>query len=384
MIRVALRAAVLPAMVLISGASAASIAVRSPPGCSGAGMAVDGEFDQAGFSACSVDGDGTIDLHIRPETEPINPSPWYAARLTQAAPASRRVRLNYVGAGHRYQPWFSRDGRHWQRLTVATPTDAAERVAVDLPVFAGRAFVAAQPLVPLADVMDRWSRLVADGRVEALAGGTSVNGRTVPLYRIGPANAPRLHVIAARQHPPETTGAGAFDAFSAFVIDWVSRRSCPSDAIVFAPIVNPDGIARGHWRTNAGLIDLNRDWGRFTQPETRALGSVMHDLARSSTIVSVFDFHSTRMGAIYVSRSADARTAAFAADVARQTGLAVIETRSAGAETLKSWSENRFGSESFTVELADSASPQEAATVGTAIAERFVRHYVCADNGVSP
>ncbi|HBQ61210.1 MAG TPA: hypothetical protein DD671_16725, partial [Balneolaceae bacterium] len=29
------------------------------------------------------------------------------------------------------------------------------------------------------------------------------------------------------------------------------------------PLLNPDGADMGHWRHNAGGIDLNRDWENF-------------------------------------------------------------------------------------------------------------------------
>jgi hypothetical protein len=351
--------------------------------CEGQDIAVDGAFEGAAFAACTVGADGTVTLEIRPETEPINPSPWYSARLTQSFPAVRRVELSYQAAGHRYQPWFSIDQQHWIRLTVETVGDAPDRVSVALPAFSGSAFLSAQPLMSLAAVTEQWRSRQAEGLVVSLAGATSTAGRAVPLFRAGPADAARVHVMATRQHPPETGGAQAFDAFATRLLALHSAAPCRSDAILFAPILNPDGIVRGHWRTNGALIDLNRDWGRFTQPETRALGAAMADVARSATIVSVIDFHSTRTGAIYVPRTSDRRASAFAAAVAQGTGFVVIETRSAGGETLKSWSEDAFGSASFTVELPDSASPQQAAMAGTAIAEHFALHYLCSDTGVS-
>ena len=218
-----------------------------------------------------------------------------------------------------------------------------------------------------------------------LAGSDDMqDGRAVPLFRAGPADAARLHVIATRQHPPETTGALAFDAFATRLLALRSVAPCSSDAILFAPILNPDGIVRGHWRSNAALVDLNRDWGQFRQPETSLLGAAMRDLARSSRIATVLDFHSTRRGAIYVSRSAEAQASAFSAAVGAETGLAVVETRSADGNTLKSWSESMFGSASFTVELPDSASPDEAARVGATIADLFAHHYLCRAPGALP
>lgn len=375
------------AAALLSGASLHGAVQESSAtapawvACEGAGVAVDGNFDGAGFAACTVAADGTVTLDIRPETEPINPSPWYAARLTQAATAVRRVTLVYHGAGHRYRPWFSADGTHWQRLEVDTGGD---RAVLTLPGFSGSAYVAAQPLVSLPAIARQWQARVSDNRVAALSGATSIDGRAVPLFRAGPATAARLHVIAARQHPPETTGAQAFDAFATRLLARQAAARCDSDAILFAPILNPDGIVRGYWRSNAALVDLNRDWGQFTQPETAMLGTSMRDMARSGSIVTVLDFHSTRRGAIYVSRSAEPQAAAFAAAVAASTGLAIVETRAAEGNTLKSWSEATFGSASFTVELADAASPQQASEIGEKIADLFADYYLCRASGALP
>lgn len=371
--------------VLLFGATLdSSAATPARAACEGSGVAVDGSFEGAGFAACTVAPDGAVTLDIRPETEPINPSPWFAARLTHESPAERRVTLSYHGAAHRYQPWFSTDGQQWQRLAVEAVSDTPGPITVVLPVFTGSAFLSAQPLVPLATITGQWQARLAEGSIVALANAASVDGRSIPLFSAGPADAARVHIVATRQHPPETTGALAFDAFAARLLALRGTPECGSDAILFAPILNPDGIARGHWRTNARLADLNRDWGQFSQPETTALGTKMRDLARSRAIATVLDFHSTRRGAIYVSRNADSLAAAFATAVAAQTGLAVIETRAGDGNTLKSWSETAFGSASFTVELPDSASPTEAAQVGATIADLFAHHYLCRAPGALP
>ena len=39
--------------------------------------------------------------------------------------------------------------------------------------------------------------------------------------------------------------------------------------ILAFPIMNPDGVDLGHWRHNAGGIDLNRDWSKYHQPEIK-------------------------------------------------------------------------------------------------------------------
>lgn len=369
--------ALLSGVLLNGGTPDIAVPVQSHANCGDAGLFVDGDFEQAGFDTCTVDDSGNVVLHIRPETEPINPSPWYAARLTQPVLASRRVLLSYQGVRHRYHPWFSTDGRHWRQLTYEVAPESADRVSVSLPAFNGSAYLSAQPLVPISLVANYWAALAAEGRIALDMTATSTDGRPVPLYRRGPADAQVIHLVATRQHPPETTGAVAFDAFTAHLLASPQAENCSDQALLMAPMLNPDGLVRGHWRTNAGHIDTNRDWGTFATPEIRAVGQRIEALAESARIVSVLDFHSTRQGAIYVSRDSSPRAQAFASAVQDATGLRVVRTRSADGNTLKSWSENRLGSESFTVELPDSATPEEAAAAGRAIADLYVAHYLC-------
>jgi murein tripeptide amidase MpaA len=61
------------------------------------------------------------------------------------------------------------------------------------------------------------------------------------------------------------------------------------------PLMNPDGVDNGHWRHNAGGIDLNRDWANFNQPETQAVKEFMKNKINKTQGKFYFgiDFHST-------------------------------------------------------------------------------------------
>jgi hypothetical protein len=65
-------------------------------------------------------------------------------------------------------------------------------------------------------------------------------------------------------------------------------------------LVNPDGVDNGHWRHNAGGIDLNRDWEDFNQPETQAIKKFMEDkVAEGGKFYFDVDFHSTQQDIYY-------------------------------------------------------------------------------------
>lgn len=363
------------ALLLWAAAGGGAAAEPSAPRCSGIDVAVDGDFEQAGFAACDVSGGGAVTLTIRPETRPINPSPWYAARLTQTVNRARVVRLDYDGAKHRYRPWWSVNGGPWQ--LVESRTEEGGQVSIELPAFTGTATLAAQPLRPLAGVQAQWQARVDTGELTLELTAQSGDGRPVPLYRLGPADSAHIHVFTARQHPPETTGAAAFDAFADALLARRPAQLCPGHAFLFAPIMNPDGIVRGHWRTNAGRVDLNRDWGRFGEPETAAVGGAIISAAQTARLHSILDFHSTRSDALYAPKGGQGNAAAFAAAVARDTGLRPVPTHNSDGATLKSWGEQQFGAAAFTVELADAHNPESAAAIGTRIADNFLDHLAC-------
>ncbi len=101
--------------------------------------------------------------------------------------------------------------------------------------------------------------LVDDGTL-----GATLDGEPLDYLRIGSddPNAPEIWVIA-RQHPGETMGSWWMEGFLPRLLD-------PDDAVATAlrraarfhvvPLVNIDGARRGHLRTNAAGIDLNRQW----------------------------------------------------------------------------------------------------------------------------
>jgi predicted deacylase len=64
--------------------------------------------------------------------------------------------------------------------------------------------------------------------------------------------------------------------------------------------MNPDGVAAGHWRHNVKGVDVNRDWGPFTQPESQSvINWLQAQEAGGRELKLMLDFHSTREDLFY-------------------------------------------------------------------------------------
>ena len=71
--------------------------------------------------------------------------------------------------------------------------------------------------------------------------------------------------VIARQHPGETMAQWAAEGLLERLLDRsdpVSREVLKRAVFYVVPNMNPDGTTRGHLRTNAGGINLNREWNK--------------------------------------------------------------------------------------------------------------------------
>jgi predicted deacylase len=336
------------------------------------------DFDGAPAAACAVLGERDFALLITPEhAPPINPSPWYAFRYHATGDAPVRVTLRYLGGQHRYAPKWSDGEGNWRELPTEPAADGKGTV-IRLP--AGSGMVAAQELLSPADAradLDRWS---AASGAPVITLGRSHDGRPVEAVRLGRADAPRLVILLGRQHPPEVSGAVAMEAF----VDALAERGAlPGDVqVIVVPLLNPDGTARGHWRANRGGIDLNRDWGTFTQPETRAVKGWLDALPAGVRPVLMLDFHSTRTNLFYVQGEGEATPAQLRFRQAwlegREGALAgypfTIEPRDAnpGSGTAKNWFHATYAIPAYTYEVADEADRAATRAAAKALAQQVI------------
>ncbi len=354
----------------------------SSDSCDFGDLAIRTDFPTARASGCRRAGADEIVVRIAPEAADINPSPWYAFRIESAAPRELRMRLEYQGAKHRYSPFVSADGLVWRALdrgSVSVQPDGSALLRLDLP--RGSTFVAAREPWP-ARRHDDWTRAWAqrpDLSVSVL--GQSREGRDILMVQSDPAEIrPQTLLVTGRQHPPEVSGAASLEHFVAelFADTATARRFRETHRVVVVPLLNPDGVERGHWRNGMGGTDLNRDWGRFSQPEIALVGAL---IARIETdpageLAMVVDFHSTRRDVFYTQRDEDLMRNGFSYAAwmtrldARSPGEPIARSPSHNPEnpTAKTWLYQRYRIPAMTYETGDDTPPERIERLARAAA----------------
>lgn len=335
------------------------------------------DFEGASASACAVRGERDFALLVTPEhAPPINPSPWYAFRYETVGEAPVTVTLGYLGGQHRYAPKWRGDDGAWRDLP-AEPSADGKGAVIRLP--AGRGMVAAQEIIPPAAARADLARWSAASGAQPFTIGTSHDGRPIEAIRFGRSDAPKLVVLLGRQHPPEVTGA---IAMAAFVDTLAARAGDLGDVqVLVVPMLNPDGVTRGHWRANRGAVDLNRDWGEFTQPETRAVKAWLDALPAGVRPVLMVDFHSTSRNLFYVQGDEASPAQQRFLDewlVGREKAFPgypfTLEPRNAnpGSGTAKNWFHATYAIPSYTYEVADTADRAATRSAARALAESLL------------
>ncbi len=363
------------AIAVIPAAGAAAMQERREWRFDSDGIRFDNQLPAARLSGVQRIRDGVYRIMIAPEAYPINPSPWYGFRIHSEGMRAVELEYNYPHElRHRYVPKLSRDGRTWQEVSpesfaVGAKGDARLRLQLE----AGELHVFAQPWF-LPEDFAAWSaRVAAQVEAQPQTFGASVQGRPLQLFELGAGEGKPVVLVLGRQHPPEHTGTRALQGFvETLAADTPQARAFRERVhVLVAPLLNPDGLVEGHWRGNANGVDINRDWGLFAQPETRALRDAL--AARGigpGRVVFVIDFHSTEQDVFYTVADDPSREAGGLLQqwiAAMQSRFKIRESASVARNgTSQNWAVCRLGAPSVTYEVGD-ATP-------SAVLDEVTRH----------
>lgn len=261
-------------------------------------ISVSNDFDGGRLNKAEIGENGTLILTILPENEPINASPWYAFKIWSGQPKKVIVQLKYPeNVKHRYNPKLSKIGTDWQEVTGEIEKNV---FSFQVGITQTPTTIAAQPLVTSSHV-NSWINSLS--KIRLINAGKTSHGKDIPAFEFGNPKSQNKLVILGRQHPPEVTGHFALKSFVETLVsnDSTFKRLGEKFHILVFPLVNPDGVDNGHWRHNAGGVDLNRDWAAFNQPETIAIRDIINQkIGKEDRLHFAIDFHSTYEDIYYI------------------------------------------------------------------------------------
>ncbi len=270
-------------------------------GCDFGDVKFDNSFSGARLDKCKRTYEDRFLLTIKPENTPINNSPWYAFKVSAKQQQVIKVTLKYIDGTHRYAPKVSSDGFNWKSIRYKKSRKNNQKISFFIEVGQKPIWVAGQEIINNERYLTWAEKLIEKSPWELSVIGQSTERRNIYQLQTKSSSDEWL-VIVGRMHPPEITGALALFPFvnELSINQQIGTEFRQRFNILVIPNLNPDGVANGNWRHNSKGVDLNRDWGKFTQKETQIVAERLKQIDSSGgKIVFAVDFHSTRKNIFY-------------------------------------------------------------------------------------
>ena len=210
---------------------------------------------------------------------------WFYFRLTGAAGRALELRiLNCAGSAYPdgwpgYRACMSYDREDWVRIDtsfedgILTFRATPELNSVWFAYFAPYTMERHHDLV---------ASLVSHPAVDYRSLGRTLDGQEIDYCRVGTGD---LKIwLYARQHPGETMAEYWMEGALERLLDDsdpVSRRLRDRATFHIVPNMNPDGSRRGHLRTNAIGINLNREWHAPSEERSPEVFHVLNEMDRT-------------------------------------------------------------------------------------------------------
>ena len=245
---------------------------------------IDAAFDSGNIEVIAIDG-ARATLRIAQDNL-SDFYQWFHFRVAGAAGRElelRIVELNnsaYPGGWTGYRACVSEDRDYWARTeTDFDPMEDGGTLTIRHAPASDLAWFAYFAPYSLEHHHDLVAEAAASEGVDYRCLGHSLDGRPIDCLEMGEGAIPVW--LFARQHPGESMAEwwmeGALEVLCdpADPVARLLRRRC---RLHLVPNCNPDGSFRGHLRTNAAGVNLNREWAAPSaerSPEVLAIREAM-------------------------------------------------------------------------------------------------------------
>lgn len=229
-------------------------------------MRITSNFDSGNIEVVSLLEPSNIQLKIKPDNQ-SEFFQWFHFKLETTRDVPHTLVLNeleksaYPDGWEGYQAVASYDRETWFRV----PSDFANgKLTISVTPVCDHIYFAYFAPYGYERHLDliAWAQCHANVSLETL--GETLDGRDMSLLTVGEAaeNKKKIWIIA-RQHPGETMAEWFVEGLLHKLLDENDphAKALLAKAVFYiVPNMNPDGAARGHLRTNAVGVNLNREW----------------------------------------------------------------------------------------------------------------------------
>ena len=257
-------------------------------------LSINAAFDSGNIRLIAIDGD-RVDLEIVADHQ-SDFYQWFYFRVAGAA--GRRLTFRILNAGGSAYPFgwpgyrtrASTDRKTWRTVETRYADGVLEfdwsgdesSGDASLVWFA---YFAPYTMEQHADLI---ARIAARPGVRHRELGITLDGQAIDCFDIG--NGPKSVWLYARQHPGESMAEWWMEG----ALDWLTSPAAgpllEAATVHVVPNMNPDGTRRGHLRTNAAGVNLNREWHSPTperSPEVLCVRNAMDETG----VVFAMDVH---------------------------------------------------------------------------------------------
>ncbi|HEX7695119.1 MAG TPA: M14-type cytosolic carboxypeptidase [Sphingomonas sp.] len=251
--------------------------------------AITAAFDGGNIRVVEIQGD-RVDLEIAKD-HLSDFYQWFSFRVANAA--GRKLTFRILNAGQSAYPFgwpgykarASTDRVHWRMIPTRYANGVLEFDWQSDAQVAWFAYFAPYTMERHEDLIATYA---AKPGVTHRELGHTLDGRAMDLLTIGSGDKPVW--LYARQHPGESMAEWWMEGALEWLTSPAAGALTAKCTFYVVPNMNPDGSFRGHLRTNAAGINLNREWHEPTMEKSPEV-KLVRDAMDATGVKLAMDIH---------------------------------------------------------------------------------------------